>query len=183
MPRITPISTKDQVPPEHHAAFDQVAALRGRISGPSGFLMYSPQLNLAHSAVSAYFLKQSVIPERLQEVAILTTVREKEVAYAWGAHVASGRKAGVPETVIQAVRARGGVAGLEPDDAAIVTYARQLVRNGRAEQSAFDQLHAKFGTQWLVEMTALIGHYGYIGTILNAFELEPGPDADRLPKP
>ena len=46
MARIAPIRTKDQLPPEHHAAFDQIVSMRGAITGPSSFLMYSPALLL-----------------------------------------------------------------------------------------------------------------------------------------
>jgi hypothetical protein len=34
-----------------------------------------------------------------------------------------------------------------------VTYVRELMRTNRAEQVAFDALHGKHGTKWLVELT------------------------------
>jgi hypothetical protein len=36
---------------------------------------------------------------------------------------------------------------------------------------------------WLVELTALIGHFGIITAVLNAFEVAPGPGAEALPLP
>jgi len=35
--------------------------------------------------------------------------------------------------------------------------------------------------RWLVELTALLGHYGIVSGILNAFEVAPAPDAEPLP--
>ncbi len=73
------------------------------------------------------------------------------------------------------------IESIDADDAAIIRYARQLTSGTRAEQSTFDHLHAKFGNQWLVELTLLIGHYQGTATLLNAFELESAPGADPLP--
>jgi 4-carboxymuconolactone decarboxylase len=181
MPRIDPIRTRDQLPPEHHEAFDQLVSKRGGITGPSIFLMYSPVLNLRYSPIVSYFREDSPISLHHQEVAILTTVREKASAYPWGGHVIRARDAGVPEPVIDAIRSRGSLDAIDPDDAAIIRYARQLTSGTHVDQPTFDRLHTKFGNQWLVELTLLIGHYQGTATLLNAFELEPRPGADLLP--
>ena len=44
MVRVKLITTRDDVAPEHGALFDQIAALRGRVSGPSSVVMHSPTL-------------------------------------------------------------------------------------------------------------------------------------------
>lgn len=182
MPRLVPIRTRDQVPPEHHAAFDRLVALRGAITGPSHFLMYSPELNLLYSPIVSYFRERSPISMRHQEIAILTTVRERRSAYPWGQHVARARQAGVPEAVIDAVRSRGPLDTLDPHDAAVISYARQLMRTDRANQATFDALHSTFGTQWVVELTLLIAHYSGTATLLNAMDLPAAPGADPLPE-
>ena len=41
MPRVTPITTKDQVAPEHRPVFDAVAEGRGSVRGPFSIMMYS----------------------------------------------------------------------------------------------------------------------------------------------
>ena len=48
-------------------------------------------------------------------------------------------------------------------------------------QALFDRLCARHGIPWLVELTALIGHYGMVTAQLNAFEVAPRADAERLP--
>jgi len=44
MARVKLIVNKEDVAPEHHALFDTLAALRGRISGPSTVVLHSPGL-------------------------------------------------------------------------------------------------------------------------------------------
>jgi alkylhydroperoxidase family enzyme len=99
----------------------------------------------------------------------------------WGAHVVLARKAGAREEAIAAVRDRKDVSTLAPEERAIVSYVRQLLQKNRVEQPVFDALKECYGEPWLVELTGLIGHYGLVGGLLNAFEMRPAPDAEKLP--
>jgi 4-carboxymuconolactone decarboxylase len=38
-----------------------------------------------------------------------------------------------------------------------------------------------FGEKGVTELTATMGYYGMLACALNAFEVEPAPDAPRLP--
>ena len=42
MPRLTPITNRDQVEAGGEAAFDRVIALRGRVNATASMLMYVP---------------------------------------------------------------------------------------------------------------------------------------------
>jgi alkylhydroperoxidase family enzyme len=66
---------------------------------------------------------------------------------------------------------------LPADEQEVARYARQLVLSNRVEQSVFDTLQTKYGTKWLVELTAIISFYGALSGVVNAFEV-PVPDAD-----
>jgi hypothetical protein len=50
MPRVTPITTKDQVSPEHRPVFDAVTEGRGSVRGPFSIMMYSPPQERVHTA-------------------------------------------------------------------------------------------------------------------------------------
>jgi alkylhydroperoxidase family enzyme len=95
--------------------------------------------------------------------------------------VIRGREAGVSEATIDVIRRGAPADDLSQADVDIVTYARQLVRDGQAEDSVFDRLLSAHDERWLVELTLLIGSYCGIATFANAFQIEPGEGADRLP--
>ena len=79
------------------------------------------------------------------------------------------------------MRDRTGLATLAQSDADIVDYVRQLQRTNRVAQPLFDRLRERHGIPWLVELTALIGHYGMVTAQLNAFEMAPREGVELLP--
>jgi hypothetical protein len=43
-----------------------------------------------------------------------------------------------------------------------------------------DALKNRYGVQWLVELTAVMGYFGMVSGIANAFEVAAPPDGDKL---
>ena len=181
MARVKLIVNKEDIAPEHHALFDELAALRGRISGPSTIVLHSPRLARPWNAISEYLHRESIVEPADAELAVCATAREKDCGYIWNAHVALARKADVAAETIDAVRDRRPAAELPARDAAVVLYVRQLLQDNRVERLVFDRLLSAHGPQWLVELTSWIGRYGALAGILNAFELTPAPPAEVLP--
>src|SRR3989449_10733214 len=140
MARVKPIVNRDDVAPEHHALFDELAALRGRISGPSTIVLWSPGLARPWNEISEYLHRQSIVEPQYAELAVCATARERDCAYVWNAHVPLARKAGVPASTIDVVRARGPVSGLPDAERAVVLYVRQLLQTNRVESDVFDRL-------------------------------------------
>ena len=72
-------------------------------------------------------------------------------------------------------------ARLATDEALVVDYGRQLLRDKRVSPETFRRAHERFGDQGLVDLTALLGYYSMIACALNAFELQPAEGAAKLP--
>jgi len=181
MARVKPIVNREDVAPEHHALFDKLAALRGRISGPSTIVLHSPGLARPWNEVSEYLHRESLVEAPHAELAVCATAREKDCGYIWNAHVPLARKAGVGATTIDAVRDRRSVDGLPSAERAVILYVRQLLQNNRVESNVFDELLKAHNPAWLVELTSWIGRYQALAGILNAFEVTPNAPAEVLP--
>lgn len=180
-PRVVPITRRDQVPEEHRPIFDEVAEGRGSVRGPFSILMWSPALCRRHLDVSSYLRFRSQVKADVRELAIIATAREKDCPYVWAAHAPAARKAGVTEAAITAVRDHGDLTGLTPAERDTVDYVRQLLRANAVAEPLFGRLRDRYGVPCLVELTGLVGHYGIVSGILNAFEIAPAPDAEPLP--
>jgi 4-carboxymuconolactone decarboxylase len=180
-PRLPPVTRRDQIPEEHRSVFDAVAEGRGGVRGPFSMLMHSPALCGRHLDVGAYLRSRSRLEPGARELAIITTAREKDCPYVWAAHAPAARKAGISDAVVTSVRDRERLTGLPPAARDVVEYVRQLLNRNGVAQPLFDRLRAEHGVTWLVELTCLIGHYGIVTGILNAFEVAPAAGAEPLP--
>src|SRR5215510_11301495 len=177
MARVKLIVTKEDVAPEHHALFDTLAALRGRISGPSTVVLHSPGLAGPWNEISEYLHRQSIVEPQHAEVAVCATARERDCGYVWNAHVPLARKAGIGAETIETIRERRPIDDLPEAPRAVVLYVQQLLRNNRVDTAVFDQLLKAHDPKWMVELTGWIGRYAALSSILNAFEVTPAPPA------
>ena len=181
VPRIDVITEKSQIPEDQYAEYDHIVEVLHGVRGPFGVLLHSPGLAEKVMSAGAQVRLGSTLTPVEREIAVIATSREKDAAYEWNSHVATGRKAGMREEVIDAIRARADVSGLEADERDIVHFVRQLLQKNRVEQSLFDELVARHSHRWVVELAATVGQYQYIAAINNTFEILPGPEADPLP--
>ncbi len=163
------------------ALFDAIAEGRGSVRGPFALLLHSPVLCQAVLDLSLYLRQDDFVPARTRELAVIATARERDCPYVWAAHAPAARKAGVPDAVVDLVRDRGSLDGLTEADRDIIELARQLLREHRVEQALFDRLMRMHTLPGLVELTAVIGHYLSVTTMLNACEVSPAPGAEALP--
>jgi 4-carboxymuconolactone decarboxylase len=181
MPRVAPITGKSDVPAEHQAVVEGVLKVFGQVRGPFSVLLHSPKLAEQMLGMTNFWRSDSIVEGKDRSLAILTAVREREGAYVWAAQVAAARRAGVRDEAIDVIRAKGDPGKLPADERDIVTYTRQLVRTNRVDQATFDTLLEKHGVPWLVELTVAAGYYGVLCAVVNAFEVAPPPDGDKLP--
>lgn len=181
MPRITQITQREQVAPDKRHLFDAIAESRGRVSGPFSVLLNSPELAGRAAHLGAYIRFESTLTPAQRELAIITAAREFDCAFEWAAHEPLARGAGVREIAMSAVANRRDLSELTADEALIVEYGRQLLRDKRIAPEVFEAAKAAFGEQGITELTATFGYYGMLACALNAFEVEPLPDAALLP--
>jgi 4-carboxymuconolactone decarboxylase len=182
MPRIAPVSGKADVAPEYHNVVDQVVGVFGNVRGPFSILLHSPKLAERLLKLVTFNRDESVVPGNLRSLAILAAVREKEAAYVWSAQVGAARRAGVPETTIDLLRAKGDPSGLPAEQRDIINYTRQLMRTNRVDQAVFDALRQRYGVQWLVELTATSNYFAFLSGMVNAFEVPAPEGGDKLPR-
>lgn len=167
-----PNLTKDQIKPEDHSYYDAIVGSRGGVRGPYGVLLHSPDL-AARVAHTGSFVRYDLdIPEALRETVIIATAREIKSQYEFFAHARLARQAGVSEDTIQAIAQGTAPQGLSGDEAMLVRYVQELLRDHKISDSTFNAVRDRFGVEKTLEITALVGHYLLVGQILAAFEVD-----------
>jgi 4-carboxymuconolactone decarboxylase len=179
MPRLAPITSRDQAAPAAHAIVDAILESRGTLEGPFSMFLHCPELAGRVAHLGAYVRFEGRLDMRVRVLAALTVARELDAVYVWGAQTGSARRQGVPESTIDAIR-DGHSRGLPPADAQVVDFTRRLCREHRVPEAAVAELRQRFGDLGFIELTGSIGYYAMLAMTVNACELEAAPGAEVL---
>ncbi len=95
-----------------------------------------------------------------------------ERQYIWNAHAASGRRAGLSDGLVDALREKRDLPALEEDESTVVNYGREFFRTNQVSEATFQAALGRFGTQGLTELTTLMGYYALLAFNANAFGIE-----------
>lgn len=181
MSRIPEITSRDALPEESRPIFDAIAASRGHVQGPFAVLLHSPEATERIAHLGTYLRFETGLPTADLELAVLAGAREWDCEFEWSAHGSLARKAGVREEAIQVIAHRRPLDQLTADEALIVRYVQELLRNRRVSAETFAAARSRYGDKGITNLTAAIGYYGLLACVLDAFEVEPLPGTPRLP--
>ena len=185
MARIPP-ATRDSVPEEQRAAFDDLVQQRGSAprNGPLAIMVHVPELMQRGEHLRAYLRgDDSSLRPKIRELAMILTARELDCQFIWNAHAALARQAGVRDDIVDHLRDKQELTGLAPDEAAVVNYGREFFRTHQVSQATFDAALAQFGSRGLIELTNLMGYYALLAFNINAFGVELPPEIREAPLP
>ena len=170
-----PIPKREELDELGQRAYDRGTAPGATIAGlqgPAGIQLYSTGSAQFHSGLNNYLRRQSGISPRIREIAILTTAREFDSQFEWAAHEPEGLKEGVPPNVIDVIKHRKALDGLDPKDAIVIQFGRELWRNHKVAPATFAKAKETFGPKMLVDIVMLMGNYASTAGILAAFDMQ-----------
>ena len=173
MARIS-LVTREAVPAKEQAAFDNFATSRGGAPtvGPYTIIAHMPEMAQRLEALRLYIRAEASLPQKLQELVMISVAREMSCAFIWYAHAAAARKIGVRGDVIDAIRERRPPTGLTPEEQVAVDFTRELLQSRRVGKATFDAATAKFGQRGVMTLTNLVATYAVLAYNMNTYELE-----------
>ena len=169
-----PAATRENVPQKHVDVYDEIVKGRGGPveGGPVSVLLNSPEMAKRASHLSAYLRRESTLSAKVQELAMITTAREMDCQYIWNAHAASGRREGLSDALVDAIRDKKELPAMAPDEAAVVKYGREFFRTHQVSDATFQAAQGQFGVQGLTELTNLMGYYALLAFNANSFAID-----------
>jgi 4-carboxymuconolactone decarboxylase len=120
-----------------------------------------------------YLRYESTLLPMIRELAIMTMARQFDCQYEWTSHEPLARQAGVRNEAITALRDREAPQGLTEEEAMIVRFGQELVRNRGVSDATFQGVVKCLGQQGNTELTTTMGYYTTLGFALNAFDVQP----------
>lgn len=134
-----------------------------------GTLVRHPALTRAFLAFNAYLLRDSVLPARLREVALLRIVHRRDCPYLWDHHVPIARRTGLTDTEIAGVRS-GEVA--DALDRLVTAAVDELDdRNGISDET-WAGLTASLDIRQRMDLVFVVGAYAMLAQVVNTFGIE-----------
>ena len=182
MPRLTPITKREQVGEDGLAAFDAIIASRGAINAPQSMHMYVPEIARCSNDLSDSLRYRSHLSDHDTELAIITVAREMNCDYVWSGHSKDALRAGVRPEVIDIVANFGSLDGLTEEEEVIVRFGREVIGDHKLSQEGFDAAVKQFGEANTVVLGALMGHYTMMSCTLIATDTQPAEGAPVLSK-
>jgi 4-carboxymuconolactone decarboxylase len=140
--------------------------------GPYSLLAHMPEMAQRLEALRTYIRAEESLPQKLQELVMLTVAREMDCAFIWYAHAAAARQAGVRDDIVDGMREKQDLANLDPDELTVVTFAQELLRHRKVSQATFDAASSRFGPRGTMTLTNLVACYAVLAYNMNTYELE-----------
>ena len=169
-----PLVRREAIEEDEKAAFDAFHASRdGRLgTGPYSLLAHMPEMARRLEALRTYLRAESSLAQTLQEIVMITVAREMDCGFIWYAHASAARAAGVRDDIVDRIREREPLTGLDLDEQTVIDFTRELLRNRKVSQPTFDAAHARFGQRGTMTLTNLIACYAVLAYNMNTYELE-----------
>jgi 4-carboxymuconolactone decarboxylase len=170
-----PLPKREDLDENGREAYDRgtsPGATTAGLQGPTGIQLYSTKTAPLHSALNTYLRREAGISPRIREIAILTTAREFDSLFEWNAHEPECLKEGVPPAVVDAIKNRNALDGLDPSDAIVIQFGRELWHDHKVTSATFAKAKDVFGPRRLVDLVMLMGNYASTAALLTAFDMQ-----------
>ena len=104
MPYIPPV-TREMVREDLRTVTDEVSAGTGGVgTGPMSILKNSQEMARRAIPLFNFVGNESTLPAKVRELALITTAKAMDCPYIWNAHAALGRRAGLSDSLVDALR-------------------------------------------------------------------------------
>src|SRR5206468_1142105 len=180
-----PLVTRDQIVEKEQPAYDAFMlsrATRPNI-GPYSLLLHMPEMAQRLEALRTHLRDEASLPQKLQELAMISVAREMGCAFIWYAHAATARKAGVRDDIVDNIREKRPLTNLDPGEQTVVDFTRELLQARKVSPPTFAAATARFGTRGVMTLTNLIACYAVLAYNMNAYELEAPAHPTEKPLP
>ena len=181
----TPTVTRESIPEDQRATFDEFVLGRGGIptTGPASVLVNAPAVAKYALELARCLREDTSLSPQIKELAMLLAARERDCLFIWYAHARIARRVNLRDDIIDNLRDKKELTDLSPAEDTVVNYGREFFRTHRVSQATFDAALAQFGVLGLTELTNLMGCYAMLAFNVNAFGVELPDQMTEVPLP
>jgi 4-carboxymuconolactone decarboxylase len=143
------------------------------VTGPLAFAAYNVPVANALLDLHNGAVGKGTLDAHARELAIMVACREMSYTLEWNAHMKSALNAGVDAKVIDAVQHDGSLDGLADEDAAVIRFGRELLRDHEMAPATFAKAVELFGQHGAMDLVAVMSTYAVSGFYAIAVDEHP----------
>jgi 4-carboxymuconolactone decarboxylase len=158
---------------------EAVAGKRGHVPGPLRAWIHSEAMARHATRLGGFLRYDTLLPQRLSELAILVTASHWVAQYVWDAHKPLGLQAGLDPAIVADLAGRRSPTFAKTDEELVYRVAKALYDNKTVPDRLYGEAQAMFGDQALVELIGLLGYYTMVAMTVNLFDFDLKPVENR----
>jgi len=132
------------------------------LRGPLAFAAYNPGVAKAlfdlHNTAVAGTLNPHV-----RELAIMVACRETNYNLEWNGHEATALKSGVDAKVLDVIRRKSALTGIDEKDAVVIRFGRQMFTDKKVDSATFATVVEFYGKRGAMDLVAVMNTYAVSG--------------------
>ena len=167
-----PYATRDAMDAAGQAVWDEIETSRGGVARNYAAILNNPQAAGALAELGGYARYETPLPPRIKALAVLTAAREACGHYVWTVNQGAARDAGLTDEIIAAIREYRAPAGFNGDDATVVQFVLELLRQHRVSDATFEAMRSLVGNAGVVDVLVVSGYYHTLAHTLQALDVD-----------
>jgi alkylhydroperoxidase family enzyme len=178
-PRIAPM---DPVTPAQKALVAAQMRPDGTLFNLYRTLMVHPVLYGPRARFGSYLQRDSLLPPKTRELAIMRTAYNIGASYEWSHHVEAAKAAGFSDEEIARIAKGPSAAGWNYDQRAVLSAADELRREAFVSDATWKELARHYDIKQMIEIVYTVGGYSMTGFAINSFGIQTEPDYPAMPR-
>jgi 4-carboxymuconolactone decarboxylase len=151
----------------------------GVLKGPLAFAAYNPAVAKALFDLHNAAVAGSLTPHT-RELAIMVACRETNYNLEWNGHEATALRNGVDAKLLEVVRARGPLTGVDDKDAVVIRFGRQMFTDKKVDSATYAKVVDLYGKKGAMDIVAVMITYADSGFYGIAVNEQPAPGKSPL---
>ncbi len=167
-----PLATRDTMTPAGQEVWDEIESSRGGVARNYAAILNNPQAAKYMATLGGYARFETPLDPRIKALAVLTAAREASGHYVWTVNQRAAREADISDDVIAAIHEYRAPAGLNSQDAAVVQFVLELLRQHRVSDASFEGLRSLVGDAGVIDVLVVVAYYHGLAHTLQALDVE-----------
>jgi 4-carboxymuconolactone decarboxylase len=167
-----PFAKREDLNPEDQKVWDEFGKSRGGVARNYAALFNNPQVAGRFGALGSYARFEKKLDPRVKALGVLTAAREVNGHYVWTVNQRAAKEAGLTDDIISAIREFRAPVGLNPDDAVVVQFFLEMLRQHRVSDATFEALRSRLGNAGVIELMVVVGYYQALANCLQTLEVD-----------